>query len=275
MMDAIQAVLSGEQRWALLAADCRDVLPAMPRRVPRLHVITDPPFLPHVHATQRRIVAASGSVADGALDFGSITPELRRFVARQFARVATRWIIIKSDEDGRPLWRDDLEGGGARNIRAGTWWKAGAQPNLSGRCPAVDREALQISIPRGLPMGWNGGGKHGSWGPYASVTLPPFPTWRHVIAQAKGANKDRWHTTQTPVELWLDLVEDFTNPDDIVLDAFAGSGSLGIACLRLGRRYIGMELNSEWAERARAWLQAEEKHSTLRATESGQRSLFG
>jgi site-specific DNA-methyltransferase (adenine-specific) len=39
----------------------------------------------------------------------------------------------------------------------------------------------------------------------------------------------------------LALVADFTNIGDTVLDPFMGSATTGIACLRLGRKFIGIE----------------------------------
>ncbi len=37
------------------------------------------------------------------------------------------------------------------------------------------------------------------------------------------------------------LISDFTDPGDLVIDPFAGSGTTGVACIRLGRRFIGWE----------------------------------
>lgn len=42
------------------------------------------------------------------------------------------------------------------------------------------------------------------------------------------------------------LIENFTLPDDIVFDPFAGSGSTGVAALQLGRRFIGCEVKAEY-----------------------------
>lgn len=49
------------------------------------------------------------------------------------------------------------------------------------------------------------------------------------------------HPTQKPVELMKYLVNTYTNEGDIVLDFCAGSGSTGIACRELNRRFIGIE----------------------------------
>ena len=42
-----------------------------------------------------------------------------------------------------------------------------------------------------------------------------------------------------------------TRPGDLVIDPFFGSGTVGVVCQRLGRRFLGIELNPEYAEMAR------------------------
>lgn len=51
------------------------------------------------------------------------------------------------------------------------------------------------------------------------------------------------HPTEKPVELMRLWVGNSTQPGDLVLDPFAGSGTTGVACERLGRRFIGIEKN--------------------------------
>ena len=75
--------------------------------------------------------------------------------------------------------------------------------------------------------------------------------------------------------LMLELVELFTDPGDLVLDPFAGSGTTGVACLRLGRRFIGIERDAKYAAVARERLVAESQGLSLRDARAGQQSLFG
>ncbi|MCP4967401.1 MAG: site-specific DNA-methyltransferase [bacterium] len=62
--------------------------------------------------------------------------------------------------------------------------------------------------------------------------------------------KDRLHPTQKPVLLMESLVSDFTDPGELICDPFAGSGTTGVACIRLGRRFIGWEKDPEFFETA-------------------------
>jgi len=45
---------------------------------------------------------------------------------------------------------------------------------------------------------------------------------------------------------WTQLVEQFTEPDDLVIDPFMGSGTTLVACEALGRRAIGVDINAEY-----------------------------
>ncbi len=55
------------------------------------------------------------------------------------------------------------------------------------------------------------------------------------------------HPTQKPVALIDRCLRASTNPGDLVLDPFAGSGSTGVAALMAGRRFVGVELDEEFA----------------------------
>lgn len=58
------------------------------------------------------------------------------------------------------------------------------------------------------------------------------------------------HPTEKPVMLMSQLIESSTVHDDIVLDPFAGTGSTLVAAILLGRRAIGIEIDSEYATEA-------------------------
>ena len=56
------------------------------------------------------------------------------------------------------------------------------------------------------------------------------------------------HPTQKPVSLMDRCIRASTKEDDIVLDPFAGSVSTGVAALRAGRRFIGIEIDKSYVE---------------------------
>lgn len=59
-----------------------------------------------------------------------------------------------------------------------------------------------------------------------------------------------WHPTQKPLELLERIIKANSNVGDIVLDCFSGSGSTMIAAQRLGRQFVGAEINKEYYERS-------------------------
>ncbi|MCX5208344.1 DNA methyltransferase [Kitasatospora sp. NBC_00240] len=80
-----------------------------------------------------------------------------------------------------------------------------------------------------------------------------YPPGHFIASQPR---KDRVHITQKPLEIMQQLVR--ICPDDgVVLDAFTGSGSTGVAALREGRRFVGVELSPHYAEIADQRLRAE------------------
>lgn len=58
------------------------------------------------------------------------------------------------------------------------------------------------------------------------------------------------HPTIKPLNIIKTLIENSTRPGEIVLDPFLGSGTSAVACLELGRKYIGYEINQEYFKTA-------------------------
>jgi site-specific DNA-methyltransferase (adenine-specific) len=64
------------------------------------------------------------------------------------------------------------------------------------------------------------------------------------------------HPHMKPVELLQGLIEHASKPGDTVLDPFMGSGSTGVACQALGRKFIGMEQEKHYHQVAQARIYA-------------------
>ena len=54
------------------------------------------------------------------------------------------------------------------------------------------------------------------------------------------------HPTEKPVKMFEHLIEIHSNPNDLVLDCFMGSGTTGVACNNTNRDFIGIELDREY-----------------------------
>lgn len=62
--------------------------------------------------------------------------------------------------------------------------------------------------------------------------------------------KGRFHPTQKPLGLISSLIEKHSNPGDVVLDCFLGSGTTAVAALETGRSIMGCELDSAYFQKA-------------------------
>lgn len=78
-----------------------------------------------------------------------------------------------------------------------------------------------------------------------------------VLAFDKPVPSQQIHPTEKPVALLQKLLMQSTNPGDLLIDPWAGSGSLLEACRLSGRDAIGIEMDSEFYERAQKRLSVE------------------
>lgn len=63
-----------------------------------------------------------------------------------------------------------------------------------------------------------------------------------------SGNERTIHPTQKSLELMKQIIRIHTNPDDVILDPFMGSGTTGVAALTENRKFIGIEINPEYFE---------------------------
>lgn len=87
----------------------------------------------------------------------------------------------------------------------------------------------------------------------------PHPDGRHAgdvwpiptLAGRRFADERVDHPTQKPLMLSERLVKHFSDPGHLVLVPFVGSGSECVAAVRLGRRFVGAEINDQYVRLAR------------------------
>src|SRR5918998_4988723 len=83
----------------------------------------------------------------------------------------------------------------------------------------------------------------------------PICTGEERLKDAAGR---KVHPTQKPEALLARVLLSSSNPGDVVLDPFFGSGTTGAVARKLGRRFVGIERDSTYAEAARARIAAVE-----------------
>ncbi len=98
--------------------------------------------------------------------------------------------------------------------------------------------------------------------------------WQGMLQENMGNKEDRVHPTQKPVGVMKWILERYSNPDDLILDPFCGSGSTCVAAKMLGRRFIGIDISPEYCEIARQRLRAVETGVPVKEQNIGQLALF-
>lgn len=203
----------------LYLGDCMEVMAGL---APVDHVISDPPYEDELHQAMGRIKRTDGQEMIQSLGFDGINTS-RADVARAVVDISSGWAVLFCLAEGVPAWRDDLQAAGAKWDTTLAWVKPDASPRFNGQGAARGFECAVTAWCGKGHRSWNGGGKRG-------VFTYPVNTDRH------GA-----HPTEKPVPLMADLVALYTNPGQVILDPFMGSGTTGVAAVKAGRSFIGVE----------------------------------
>ena len=214
----------------LYLGDCLEILPTLPKVDA---VITDPPFEAEAHTLQRRklgTVAAGGrEVLVEALPFSAINGATREGVCAEVARLCNGWALYFCQAEAVSAWRDAAEASGQKYKRAMVWIKPDGMPQFSGDRPGMGYESIVSTWCGTGKSVWNGGGRHGVFTFNKNDCVGPAP-----------------HPTTKPVPLMAELLNLFTNTGQTVLDPFMGSGTTGVACMNLGRKFIGIEIEPKY-----------------------------
>lgn len=215
-------------RITLLLGDCMDALPAI---IKADAVITDPPYEAAMHKAKAKAKAkdrgqslrTDGGPAIKGLNFDSIDPIRCEFAALA-ASHCQGWFIAFCSPEGIAPWRDAIEAVGMRYKRACFWYKPDSAPQLNGQGPAFAVEPFVTAWCGPGFSKWNGGGRRNM-----------FP---HLT---NSPDRHGSHPTEKPISLMAELVGLFTDPGQVVCDPFMGSGTTGVACVKRGRRFVGIE----------------------------------
>lgn len=204
-------------------------------------VITDPPYEVEAHTKGKRqgpTYDGGVRVVDAEFDFVAIDELTRSDVALHIGRIVKRWAVVFCQVEAVHAWRDALVAGGLVYRRTIPWVKPDAMPCLHGRWPGQSFEALVIA------------GRVGS--------IAPIGGKARYYQHTRETGETRSHPTAKPLSLMREIVGDFSNADELICDPFAGSGSTGVACNHLKRRFIGWEISPEYHAIAERRLRGEE-----------------
>jgi site-specific DNA-methyltransferase (adenine-specific) len=238
--------------WEIIEGDCLEKLETV-RAGSARQVVADPPF---------NIGIDYGAGHNDKLSPGNYLDWCQKWmeaVPRILTDDGSFWVLINSewaDEFGCMLratglhrrawivWYESFGVNNTRNFSRSTrhlFYMVKDRKNLVFNREAVTRPSARQLIyndKRANPAGriWDD-----AWG-----IDPPIP-------RVCGTFEERikGFPTQLPLKLLLPIVGCASNPGDLVIDPFSGSATTGEACIRLGRRYLGIERSAEFVRRSR------------------------
>lgn len=269
----------------IVEGDCRELLPQLPDECVDL-IVTSPPY-----ADQRKHIYGGVHPDEYVAWFLPISAELKRvlkptgsFVLNIKERVVNGErhtyvieLILRMREQGW-LWTEEY-----------IWHKKNTYP---GKWPNRFRDAwercLHFTKQKQFKM-------------FQEAVMVPMGDWRHArlrklsendlrrdvsrVGSGFGKRVANWigrelayptnvlhlatecynrnHAATFPVDLPAWFIKLFTEPGDVVLDPFMGSGTTAVACVRLGRKYIGFEWNPEYVQVARERVAKESSQPNL------------
>jgi site-specific DNA-methyltransferase (adenine-specific) len=250
------------ERWAVIRADCRDFLPTIARVD---HVITDPPFAISYAGLWHRGRPGKGKrrfdFFDGDDNWDTIMAIVLEVAARCRAilpRTGSFYAWCSHREFGPLCASFEARGWKTRFL---VWAKSAPSPPPPGAGWPSGAELCLYAFREGRTWNYNGT-EH----PPNSVIF--CDSYRH------GQPRKVDHPTQKPLETIEPLIVASTLPGDLILDPFAGSGTTGVAALRLGRRCILIEQKPEYAQLCIDRMKAEDQNQDVHHYRAGQTALW-
>lgn len=132
-----------------------------------------------------------------------------------------------------------------------TWYKPNAAPNLSGRYFTASHETLLWAKPdKDARHTFNYDlMRNGDWPEdKMKVQNKQMRSVWSINTIGRDEKSHGKHPTQKPIKLLERVILSSTKPGDIVLDPFTGSSTTGIACIKHGRQFIGIDIEKDYLD---------------------------
>ncbi len=219
------------QGATLYHGDCMEVLPTL-EKVDA--VVTDPPYSDRTH--KAHAATASRKAGDFGYDnanrkdlgYSALSLEDVDDLAVKFSDICNGWIVWMCDHHLAVPIQNALEGLNRYVFAPLPFYAPGSSTRLGGDGPAS--WTIWIMVSRTA--------KQHRWG-----TLPGG-------YQAAEGWRDRTHMGGKPVLLMDRIVSDYSRLGELICDPFMGSGTTGVACANLGRKFIGIETVRDYFDKA-------------------------
>ncbi|WP_304208916.1 site-specific DNA-methyltransferase [Helicobacter canis] len=208
------------------------------------HIITDPPYnisKPNNFSSMRqRRQGVDFGIWDKGFDLLSWIPQYAEILDKNGSMIifcSYRFLsfITQALESSNMIVKDVL-----------IWQKSNPMPRNTTRRYVQDLEFAVWAVKSGAKWVFN--------------KPSDVPYLRSIFTHALVSGREKLgHPTQKSLKLMKDLIQIHTNPNDVVLDPFMGSGSTGAACLELGREFIGIERDKKFFAMAQKRLESYNK----------------
>ena len=192
--------------------DCLDVMPGLE---PVDMILTDIPYAEVNRKSSGLRNLDKGKADEGGLDIDTAINEMMRLCK------GSMYVFCGTMQISRIV---ELMRGERMSVRVGAWEKTNPSPMNGTR--------LWLS---GLEFCIYGKRPKATFNEHCKKAL-----WQNPV----GRNKR--HPTEKPLPLFNRLVEASSNEGDTVLDCCMGSGTTGVACINIGRKFIGIEKDAEF-----------------------------
>jgi site-specific DNA-methyltransferase (adenine-specific) len=218
-------------KYTLYLGDCLEYMKTMPDKSVDA-VITDPPYGIGYSSSRTTNTVGDKRVTD--CSFGDDIynpvwlPEIgKKLTENSLVYVFTRWDVAH-------IFREDAERGGLICIQRLIWdkchWGMGDLRYYGSQTEDV------LVFRKGAPL-LNCNKRRGNIWSYPSKAAFPEGVFNHPA--------------QKPLGVIREWTEHSTGIDKVVFDPFMGSGTTGVACMQLGRRFVGCEIDPGYFEIAR------------------------
>jgi site-specific DNA-methyltransferase (adenine-specific) len=215
----------------LYLGDCREILPTLGKVDA---VVTDPPYTQRTseNARSRRDKKDGGAYLGGegrrVIGFDGVDG-WEPWIAEQSVAIARRWSLIFCAMEQIGTY---AEAAGDCYVRSTAWHRSNPAPQFTGDRPGQAHEGAVILHGPGRKR-WARGGQVLAW---------HGPTINSVGDKDRGID----HPTPKPVWLMVDAVDALSDQGETILDPFMGSGTTGVAAIKLGRKFIGIEIEPKY-----------------------------
>ena len=198
-------------------------------------LITDPPYSDRVHKGAR----SNADPGSPSVDYSHLSPGDAWELAERFAPLIHNWAIIFCDHVAHRLHAQAWEAAGWYVFAPVGWVKARPCPRMSGDGPTASIEWIMVARPR------------------RRVEVTGSRAGHYMVGNGRQERRgDRRAAGHKDPRDLANLIAQYTQPGDLVLDPYAGTATVGAAAIAWARHYHGAEVDADTHEAGVARLES-------------------